>query len=198
MDLSKELEFLHQVCNAVVPISKSVWNSLPNSFFTRRILGAGEFFLREGKEARELAILVSGVMKESYQTSKGDEYVKSYVFPGEFTGSYYDLLSQKPSTCSIRTLQEVTLYAAPFSQFIELSQRELIWKEFRLRLVESLFCKKAKREFELLTMDAKDRYLVLTKEKPELESFLTQKQLASYLRITPVSLSRIKNSLKKN
>ncbi|MCU0824760.1 MAG: Crp/Fnr family transcriptional regulator [Leptospira sp.] len=193
-----EKEFLYKICNAVVPIPKPVWQALPQTFFRRKILGAGEFFLRAGKEATELAIVLSGVLKESYQTAKGDEYVKSYIFPGEFTGSYFDLLNQGPSTCSIRTLQEVTLYVAPFSEFLELSQRDTIWKDFRLRLVELLFCKKAKREFELLTMDAKDRYLALRQEKPELETLLTQIQLASYLRITPVSLSRIKKSLRKN
>ena len=59
------------------------------------------------------------------------------------------------------------------------------------RLIQ-LAMKKEQREFEFLCMTAEERYLKMLGTSPELIESVTQNDLAKYLGITPVGLSRIK------
>ena len=48
-----------------------------------------------------------------------------------------------------------------------------------------------RRERELLTLNAEERYRLLVQERPELVSLVPQKDLARYIGVTPVAMSRI-------
>jgi CRP-like cAMP-binding protein len=56
--------------------------------------------------------------------------------------------------------------------------------------------KKELKERQLLIHSAKERYRIFLKEFPDLESRISQYQIASYLGISPVSLSRIRKEMK--
>ncbi|MEM7216256.1 MAG: hypothetical protein AAF423_12000 [Pseudomonadota bacterium] len=52
--------------------------------------------------------------------------------------------------------------------------------------------KKEMREYELLCLSAEDRYRRLMKSTPDIFNLVTQNEIARYLGVTPVALSRIK------
>lgn len=52
--------------------------------------------------------------------------------------------------------------------------------------------KKERREYELLCLSAEDRYRALMENTPQLADMVTQNEIALYLGVTPVGLSRIK------
>ena len=56
----------------------------------------------------------------------------------------------------------------------------------------SLAIKKERREYEFLCLSAPERFALLKQRDPELVAKLTQNDIARYLGITPVALSRIK------
>lgn len=193
-----KVEFIYQAICKISPIPKEVWEKLPAPFFTLHELKAGHFFIKEGKNATHLGFVLSGVLKEFYVTKKGDEYIKSFNFTGDFTGSYYDLLSGQPSTCSIRAIQNSILAIANFKAFQELLDTNIHWQRLGRMIAETLFIKKAKREYELLTLPAEERYKNLLAARPNIEAELSQIHISAYLGITPVSLSRLKRKTKKN
>jgi CRP-like cAMP-binding protein len=55
-----------------------------------------------------------------------------------------------------------------------------------------MFCAKAEREYELLGMDAEERYATFARRYPGLEARVAARHVASYLGITPVHLSRLR------
>ena len=61
--------------------------------------------------------------------------------------------------------------------------------------MELIFLKMEERVFELCILDSKERYLKFKRDFPELEDQITQYQIATYLNITPVQLSRIRKEL---
>ncbi len=192
------MERIYQAICQVSPIPKDVWAKLPVPFFNLLELKAGHYFLKEGKPATHFGFVILGVLKESYLTKKGDEYIKSFNFQGDFTGSYYDLLRGDPSTCSIRAIQNSVLAIANFNDFQVLFDKNLHWQRLGRRIAENLFIKKARREYELLTLTAEERYKNLLASRPKIEDELSQIHISSYLGITPVSLSRLKRKTKNN
>lgn len=59
-------------------------------------------------------------------------------------------------------------------------------------LAEHKFAIKEKREIELVTLEAKERYDIFKNEHPGLENQISQYHIASYLGISPTQLSRIR------
>lgn len=191
-----QLELIYNAICKISLIPRDVWEKLPVPFFTLLELKEGHYFIKEGKPATRFGFVLGGVLKEYYLTKKGDEYIKSFNFQGDFTGSYYDLLSDLPSTCSIRAIQNSLLAIANFQDFHSLFDTNLQWQRLGRVIAEILFIKKAKREYELLTLTAEERYQAILSERPNIEKELSQIHISSYLGITPVSLSRLKRKLK--
>ena len=61
-----------------------------------------------------------------------------------------------------------------------------------MSLAEDFFLQEEKREMSLVILDAQERYALFQEEFPGLEFDIPQYQVASYLGITPVQLSRIR------
>ncbi|TGK04957.1 Crp/Fnr family transcriptional regulator [Leptospira semungkisensis] len=186
---------IYETVNSVSPIPKEIW-SKAGSLYSIRHLEYGDYFVKQGANATEFAFVFSGVLREYYLTNQGNEYIKSFNFPGEFTGSYFDLLSNQPSTCTIRAITDCKLAVAKFSEFRKLFSQDIAWERLGRRFAELLFLKKAKREYELLALDAEGRYESLLQSYPNIEELVPQYHIAAYLGITPVSLSRIKSKRK--
>jgi CRP-like cAMP-binding protein len=66
------------------------------------------------------------------------------------------------------------------------------WRTFGTRVLERLLVTKAEREYELLGLDAEERYRAFSERYPGLEARVAGKHIASYLGITPVHLSRLR------
>ncbi len=196
---SPEWWSIYERVNTISPIPKEVW-AQSKIVYSLRELSYGDFLVKQGKIPTEYAFVFSGVLREYYLTPDGDEYIKSFNFPGEFTGSYFDLLSRQPSTCHIRAITDCKLAVADFENLSSLFETHIAWERLGRKVAESLFIKKARREYELLALDAEARYNILKKTYPNIEDLVPQYHIASYLGITPVSLSRIRsktNKLKK-
>ncbi|PKA16609.1 Crp/Fnr family transcriptional regulator [Leptospira haakeii] len=190
-------EKIYQTVNRISPMPKEVWKK-SEQLYTIRKLEYGDFLIKQGTQPTEFAFVFSGVLREYYLTDQGNEYIKSFNFPGDFTGSYFDLLTEQPSTCNIRAITDCELAVAKFSEFRKLFSQDIVWERLGRIFAENLFLKKARREYELLALSAEERYDLLLKSRPEIEELVPQYHIASYLGITPVSLSRIRAKKKKD
>lgn len=184
-------EKIYQTVNRISPIPKEVWKK-SEQLYTVRKLEYGDYLIKQGTMASEFAFVFSGVLREYYLTDQGNEYIKSFNFPGDFTGSYFDLLTEQPSTCNIRAITDCELAVAKFSEFRKLFSQDIAWERLGRIFAENLFLKKARREYELLALSAEERYDLLLGSRPDIEDLVPQYHIASYLGITPVSLSRIR------
>lgn len=193
---SPEWRMIYEKVNSISPIPIEVWTAA-DLVYTVRELSYGDFLIRQGKIPTEFAFVFSGVLREYYLTPDGNEYIKSFNFPGEFTGSYFDLLIKQPSTCNIRAITDCKIAVADFTQLVSLYDTHIAWERLGRMVAESLFLKKAKREYELLALSAEERYELLKRTYPNIEESIPQYHIASYLGITPVSLSRIRSKSNK-
>lgn len=155
----------------------------------------GEHFVRAGEHTKTVGLIMQGVFRFYYITYAGDDVTKSFCAEGEFVGVYSSLILNETATFSIEALEPSIVLTFPFADFARLSETDLAWLNVRLRMVEQLYLKKQRREQELLLYDAQTRYLKFLEEYPQLEKRVKQYHIASYLGITPVSLSRIRSKL---
>lgn len=79
---------------------------------------------------------------------------------------------------------------------MQLVENDLSISKLYIKALETVFMEYEKRQLEFISMDATQRYLALKSEIPDIEKLIPQYQIASYLSITPVQLSRIRKKIK--
>jgi CRP-like cAMP-binding protein len=183
--------------NSYVKLPAEVMAELVGLFKPCR-LSAGSFFVHEGERPYRLGYLIKGILREFYVTSKGKEFNNCFCFPGDFTGSFYDLLKQQPSTVNIQTLTEVVVLVADYKEFYNLVYRFPILERLGRLIAEELFKVKCERVYELLTMSPQERYTFFKKKYAGFEDIIPHYHIATFLGITPISFSRIRNKEKRD
>ncbi len=155
-------------------------------------LARGTHLLRTGEHATLAGVLVTGLLREYFLTERGVERTKGIATALQFTGSLADLLSGQPSRASIVAEEPSRVVLAPYAALRALEGRFPAWTSLQRRSVEHLVRYKAEREYQFLCLDAAARYQAFLTQHPDLEGRVSAHDIASYLGITPVHLSRLR------
>lgn len=156
----------------------------------------GSDLIRQGEAADSLFFLTQGVAKMHYLTADGREFVKSFVAEGDFAGSLMAYMEDGASPFSITCLEPVVAEFVPFKVVYEMFLADPVAMAFGMRFFQALALKKERREYSFLCLAPEERYRWFVDENPALAKRLTQADIARYLGITPVALSRIRGRMK--
>ncbi len=155
-------------------------------------MGAGESLLEVGDAVTFAGVVLRGVLREVFIDADGEERTRGFSFEGDLVGSWSDVLAGRPSRTRVEALAdaEVELHEVATLKALEPTAPDL---RHTLRVIaEALYVRKADREFELLTLNAAQRYEALLQRAPFIEQRVQLQHIASYLGITPVHLSRLR------
>lgn len=166
-----------------------------SALFKPRILKKGEYFIKEGQIAKELAFLETGIIRVFYRNDDGLEYNKQFFVNPCLIGGYTSLITKQPAQINQQALTNCNILVAQYAEIQALySTHPNIERAARI-IAEYYFVQKEKREIEIVLLDAEKRYAIFKKEFPQLEQQIPQYHIASYLGITPTQLSRIRKKL---
>ncbi|BDD06752.1 Crp/Fnr family transcriptional regulator [Aureibacter tunicatorum] len=160
--------------------------------FQRKQYKARELLLQEGEVSKYIYYIEKGVLRLWFN-NQGKDVTFQFFIEGECLSSLESFRWGEPSMYSIETVEasEVLLMDKPtFKQLIESTQerKDAVEEHVYERMVcfQKLFLSRIKDS-------PQQRYETLLNEKPELIRRIPQHYLASYLGVTSVSLSRIRN-----
>lgn len=160
-------------------------------------LGKNEFFIMQGDKPERFALIISGIFRVFCITEAGDEKTLAFRTKGQFIAAYTPFIENRNTWYSIQAMAESELMYLSLEDHMKLSLEHPCWEKIAKEYIIRLFIEKEERERSFLTEDAKTRYLSFREKYPELEQSISQFYIASYLGISPVSLSRIRGELKK-
>ncbi|RAW02889.1 Crp/Fnr family transcriptional regulator [Pseudochryseolinea flava] len=158
-------------------------------------INKGEPFIREGTVPQKFAFVNRGLFRYYYSNEKGTEFTKGFFAENSFIVSYTAMSKQLPSHYSIEALEDAEIMVIDYAEWLKLFRAHPCWTKFLLSLIEKGYMKKEARERELLILNASERYRIFLRDYPQLEHRVKQHQIASYLGITPVALSRIRKEM---
>jgi CRP-like cAMP-binding protein len=150
-----------------------------------------------GQTAQEVFFIVKGCLRFYYLTEEGNE-ITGFVFTENmFAGSHESFFSQIPSIQVLETLEDSELLTFSFESLNRLFE-EVPKMNFLVRkLLEQRMAHAQKVIASLIINKPQDRYTTYQELHPGLENRIPQHILASYMGITPVSLSRIRRRKSK-
>ncbi|MGH2569098.1 MAG: Crp/Fnr family transcriptional regulator [Bacteroidota bacterium] len=168
---------------------------LCTQFFAPRKIKKRQFLLQDGDVCRHLTFVNSGCLREYTVDHKGDEHIIQFALEDWWVSDLNSFLSGVPSTHNIDALQDSDLLLLDKSARENLFETVPKMERFFRLLLEANYIASHKRINESLSASAEERYLAFIKTYPDLVEQVPQNQIASYLGITPQSLSRIRKEL---
>jgi CRP-like cAMP-binding protein len=174
----------------MVTPSEEEWEAFYKSFRPKSIR-KNEVYLAAHQTSKYIAFIEKGCFRMFY-TLQGEERCKDFQTEGQFTGSLYSFLSQKPALYSVAAVEDSDILEVSRDKLYSLYKAYHVWERFGRMYIEQIFLYKEQREASLLNKSAKERYDELVASQPALVQRLPLKYISSYLGIQPESLSRLR------
>lgn len=170
---------------------KSKWNKY-SQYFKRQEIPAKTILLEEGKISRTMFFIEKDCLR-TWVNNDGKETTTQFFFEGDSVSSIESFRTKQPSLYSIESIESCilqTISQKDFQQVIENSPE--LKKDFEEHLFRRLF-QTQQLAFSYLKNNPQKRYEELIEQFPHIVQRVPQHYIASYLGITSVSLSRIRN-----
>jgi CRP-like cAMP-binding protein len=139
--------------------------------------------------------LLDGLLQKCNYTKDRDSITTGFYLPGTVITPNFARTIGGKSTFTIHALVECTIAIIPVSVLDKLRSKYEDIRIFGKRVVERELTKSVNQEIAFRAHSAKERLLSLRNEYPNLENLVPHTIIASYLGITPVSFSRLRNDL---
>ncbi|MBI5471010.1 MAG: Crp/Fnr family transcriptional regulator [Ignavibacteriae bacterium] len=165
------------------------------TFFTPRRVRRRQFLLQEGDVCKYLAFVNSGCLRAYSVDHKGEEHVLQFAIADWWISDLQSFLCGAASTHFIDAVHDSEVLLLERGAREQLLESVPKMERFFRLLLEANYIATHRRLTESLTTSAEDRYLTFMKTYPALVEQVPQNQIASYLGITPQSLSRIRKEL---
>ena len=192
--LNIDSNIIRNTLGSICDIPDIEWNNF-EVLLTNKSLKKGEFLLEQGAVTNHFYFIIQGMVRFFYITKDGKEFNKAFHSENEFIGSLLTLKRAAPSTFSIQAIEDCKLIAINYNEFSKLFGTHICWERIGRVMAEELAIKKELREKEFLLDSAEVRYRTFIADYPSALSRIKLGQIASYLGITQVQLSRIRKKI---
>jgi CRP-like cAMP-binding protein len=177
--------------SSLYPLSTDVYDQLFNISELKEFK-AGTKLVDIGDISKKFYLINKGVLRSFLIMENGKELTKTLFTPIDFFASFTSIIVDKPSEFIYETLTDCHIFEINYEAFMNLCNSDMEVLKFYTKYLEFLFVEGESMFIEISSMDAKQRYLKLKDTIPNIDQLIPQYQIASYLNITPVQLSRIR------
>ena len=169
------------------------------AFFTSllktRLLRKRQYLLQAGDVSRNEYFVNSGCLRSYSIDDKGMEHVVQFAIEDWWINDMYSFLTQTPATLFLEAMEDTEVIMLDRAAYEELMHKVPKFERMFRIILQNAFIAQQRRIIENMSLPAHERYLLFQQRYPQFEQRLPQHQVASYLGITPESLSRIRRQL---
>jgi CRP-like cAMP-binding protein len=164
------------------------------SCFTRKVFPEGDYLFKGGRISHELFFVCTGILRIEAINEKGIEVTHFFVKENHLCTILNSFNNQLPADESIRAACDTEVLAITKTRLLALYQELPYMKELIDRITQQRLLEKIRTRNAYLGQDSATRYKRFMEQEPDIASRVPLKDIASYLGITPQSLSRIRRS----
>ncbi|PIF46136.1 CRP-like cAMP-binding protein [Chryseobacterium sp. 52] len=168
------------------------------SLLKEKKLQKRELILKQQQLCKEISFVQSGVLRAFYLDPAGKESTVMFALPDWWITDMYCFINQKPAMLTIEALEESSVLQLTKDNLDELYTQVPKFEKFFRIMMQNAYIREQLRTIESLSLSAEERYYTFLQKYPLAAERITQKQIASYLGITPEFLSAIKTNKQKN
>jgi CRP-like cAMP-binding protein len=167
------------------------------SLFSFRTFRKRQYILQEGDINRHETFIVKGSTRTYEVDEQGQEHIVQFGLEDWWIGDLYSFLTETPTKYNIDCLEDTEVFQITRPNlealYVKVPKME---RHFRI-IIQNAFIASTNRVASSLVKSAADRYQEFIIQYPQIERSVPNHQIASYLGITPQSLSRIRSQVHK-
>lgn len=160
-----------------------------------KLVKKGDFLLRQGEKCKHSFFIEKGLLRQYSIDNKGKEHILQFAPENWFMSDRESVYFDSPSNYFIQAIENTEVFLIDESLMLQLSKSNPTFLEFNNKLLHNHIRGLQKRITLLLSATAEERYLDFIRIYPDLTLRVSQSSIASYLGITPESLSRVRKEL---
>ena len=171
---------LHQLINL-----NELWD-------TSIILSRNDYLCKAGKIETHLYFITSGSLK-IFMVDEEEEYIIRFGYQNNFITALDSFISNKPTDFYIQALKKTEIKSISKKDYYDLLDKNEGSKKIWDNILEQFILQQIEREKDILIKSPQKRYQRVLQRSPQLFQEIPHKHIASYLRMSPETLSRVKN-----
>ena len=164
-------------------------------FATSKVIAASEIYIPEGKIFKKIIYIKKGILRIFFVTASGEEKTFFFRWEGQIAAIPECIFDNQPTRQTWQALEDCELMEIDFDTVEKLSENNISLIKTRLGFAEKMFLDALKRVESFVLDKPEERYQKLIIQKPEIIKRVADKHIASFIGVTPVSLSRIRKRL---
>ena len=180
--MKKFLSQIHDVEEEIMDDYLSCW--------TKFTVPKNNIMTWKGDTERYMYFVLSGIQK-SYYLEDNKEHIIAFTFSPSFSGIPESFLSQSTSKYFLSTITDSTFLRISYEKHQEMMKKHRSIETLFRKATEVLMIETLNRYYELMACNIETRFRNFTARSPHLLQMISQKDLASYLRIDPSNFSKL-------
>ncbi|MFA6152615.1 MAG: Crp/Fnr family transcriptional regulator [Chitinophagaceae bacterium] len=157
------------------------------------IISKGEYLLREGEIEHHIYYVMTGAIR-AFLFSENEDITIRFGYEGSVINSLASFITGEPSAFSLQAIRKTSLISIRKQSFESFIFQNIDRMSGYTALLEQTIVQQIDRENDLLTSSPSERLKRVMQRSPNLFQHVPLKYIASYLRMTPETLSRIRKS----
>ena len=187
-------ETIAEIINASHPISTRSLNAFMD-LITFESIAAGNIFIKQHKPNRSEYFLLRGICRSFVPNANGDLITLSFFQDQTVITPHVIRTIDNQSNLSFETLTDCLIGVVNADVFLNLMVENLEIRTFANNILKDELIRKVNKEIGMASHTARERLIRLRKDHPNIENLIPHSMIASYLGITPISLSRIRKEI---
>ncbi|WP_462248763.1 Crp/Fnr family transcriptional regulator [Ferruginibacter sp.] len=162
------------------------------SFLKRQQVAKKDFILKEGQVCKNISFVNAGTLRAFYIDKAGKESTIMFAVADWWVTDMYCFINQLPAMLTIQAVEHSEIFQLQKKDLDTLYHNIPKFEKFFRIIMQNAYIREQLRVIESLSLTAEERYNNFMVKYPQIAQQVTQKQIASYLGITPEFLSSIR------
>lgn len=187
-------EVFFQTLKNKVPFSNEELEVIKR-YLTPKKLRKKQYLLQEGDVCKFIAFVEKGALRSYIIDEKGVERIIQFALEGWTISDLYSFLTAEPATYNIDALEDselVLISKAAHEELLQILPKYETWIRIQ---ITGAYVAMQRRLTSIISLSLEDRFASFTEFYPEIVQRVPQHMIASYMGLTPETLSRVRNRI---
>ena len=155
-----------------------------------------EYFVKQNTPALYAGWIESGDFRYSCIGDDGKEHIVGYSFTGEFVCDYSSFMRQDLALVNIQAINDCSVRTLSYNDIVGFWETNFETQRLGRQMAETMFFDIYKRLLGFYCSPPEQRYLALMERCPNLKEKIALREIASFLGVTPETISHIRKKLR--
>jgi len=156
-----------------------------------------QFLLEAGDVWRYNAFVCQGCLRRYKTDAKGVEHIVQFATENSWTGDRSSLMNGTPSEYNIDAIEGSVILLIKKEDFEHITASVPTFRDLVNNILEKSLIASQERIHSSISLSAEEKYIAFTRSFPDLSNRVPRHMLASYLGMTPETLSRVRRAAMK-